>query len=164
MNVSSPIPVQALTKLKTKIRQMLTEAVTLTTTSQTTTSINPSTTSQRSRVRVRWNFTTCPPLFPTSPLWHYDPLSRIPTVLTMATFLEVGGSGISVDRYSDYFPNGARPSEQHGTLTWQVPGTDSVLHLRIRAAYSITVVRPYCVARPGFRVKQVILQDIVHAV
>jgi len=47
---------------------------------------------------------------------------------------------------------------------WQVPGTGSVFHLRMRAASSNTVVRPYCVARGGFRINQVILRVVVHAV
>ena len=68
MNHMSLIPMRKLTTRKTKIKQMIMQAITLTTTSQAITSITPSTTSHRSHVLTASAFdslfTICPAVLP----------------------------------------------------------------------------------------------------
>lgn len=68
MNLASPTLTQTLTANQTKIKQMIMQAITLTTTSQAITSITPSTTGHRSHVLTASAFdslfTICPAVLP----------------------------------------------------------------------------------------------------
>lgn len=65
----------------------------------------------------------------------------------MTLFLKVGRCGISVGRYSDYYPNEVRSSRQYGTLYDRTRGplVSFFLHPRTKASGNTLVYNTVCV-------------------